>query len=224
MDFKSIQEFLIELKFNNNRPWFKENEKRYKAAKQEFSSFIDELIVELKKFDKSIDVESSKECLFRIFRDVRFSKNKEPYKTNFGAFISKGGRKSNYAGYYVHFEPDQSFIGGGIYMPQGPVLKAIRTEIFHEPETFKKIVQSKEFSNSFDGIFGDKLKLAPKGFSKDFEDIELLKHKHYAVSHDVSNDFWLKGNVLKKTVDVFKVQQKLNEFLNKAVDKVKEND
>jgi uncharacterized protein (TIGR02453 family) len=217
---KNALNFLIHLKLNNERNWFKENEKFYQSAKTEFTDFIDSLIPVLKSIDDTIDVESSKECLFRIYRDVRFSKNKEPYKTNFGAFIAKGGRKTVNAGYYIHFEPDQSFIGGGIYMPQPNYLKAIRTNIYNDPDSFKKILNEKKFKDLFGGIEGEKLKTAPKGFPKDFPDLDLIKNKHFVVSKKVSNEFWLSGDLVQKVADIFKEQYPLNSYLNKIAEKV----
>lgn len=209
--------FLIDLKFNNNRKWFQENKERYQQAKSTFDSFIDELIVELKKMDPAIDVESAKDCVFRIYRDVRFSKNKEPYKNNFGAFISKGGRKSPYAGYYLHFEPDASFLGGGIYIPPSPVLKTIRESIYKNPQSFKAIIEAPEFKKTFGGIYGETLKRAPRGFPNDFEHIDLLKHKHYAVTHAVDNEFWEQKDVLFSIMEVYQVQKELNDYLNALI-------
>jgi len=217
---KNVIDFLIHLKVNNDRNWFKENDALYRNAKAEFEAYIDKLIPELKNMDSSIDVESAKSCTFRIFRDVRFSKNKEPYKTNMGGYISKGGRKSVFAGYYVHFEPDASFLGGGIYMPQSPYLKAIRTAIYNDTESFKTIINDPDFKTTFKGIHGEKLKSAPRGFSKDFPDLELIKNKHYAVGKDVSNDFWIKGDPVAKAMKIFQVQYKFNNYLNKIVEKV----
>ena len=219
MDLKIIFEFLIDLRFNNNRNWFKENNDRYQKAKLEFEQFIDLLIPKLKQIDKSIDVLSAKDCVFRIYKDVRFSKNKEPYKTHFGAFIAKGGRKSPYAGYYIHFEPDNSFIGGGIYQPEPKLLKSIRTQIFEDVETYKVIINNVEFKKYFPEIFGEKLKTAPRGFSKDFADIDLLNNKHYAVSYGVNNSFWFNNKLIENISDVFLKQYKFNQFLNNIVDK-----
>lgn len=217
MDFKMIFEFLIDLRFNNNKPWFKENNDRYQKAKSGFEQFTDTLIPKLKQLDDSIDVTSSKECVFRIFRDVRFSKNKEPYKINFGAFISKGGRKSPFAGYYIHIEPDKSFIGGGIYMPESNILKAIRTEIYENIEEFKRIISNSNFNKYFPEIYGDKLKMAPKGFPKDFKDIDLLKYKHYAVAYPVENSFWFEDTLYENIMDILGAQYPFNKFLNRAV-------
>lgn len=217
MDLTHIFHFLIDLKFNNNRKWFEENKSRYLEAKETFEALIDELIVELRKIDPEIDVTNAKECIFRIYRDVRFSKNKEPYKTNFGASIVKGGRKSPNAGYYIHFEPDNSFIGGGIYMPPAPSLKSIRTSIYNDPKPFKSIIEAPKFKKTFGGIYGEKLKRAHKGFPHDFEFIDLINHKHYAVIHPIENEFWKKENVTSAMIDVFKVQLPLNNYLNQLV-------
>ena len=220
MNLKSSMEFLMELEVNNERNWFKENEKNYREARGSFESFINELIPALKKMDESIDLEDAKSCMFRIYRDVRFSKNKDPYKTNFGAFIAKGGRKSTFAGYYVHMQPDQSFLGGGIYMPQPPYLKAIRNAIFRDAARYKAIINKAEFKSVFEGVYGEKLKTAPKGFPKDFPDIDLLRNKHYAVTHPVDNEFWIKGDPVVSAMKVFEKQFEFNQYLNEIVESV----
>lgn len=217
---KNVFEFLIELKVNNNRNWFKENDKLYRSAKAEFDTFVNDLIVALKKMDKSIDIEAAKNATFRIYRDVRFSKNKDPYKTNFGAFIAKGGRKSPYAGYYSHFEPDQSFLGGGIYMPQPNYLKAIRSNIYNNPQAYKDIIFEKGFQETFGGVWGEKLKSAPRGFDKNWPDLELIKNKHYAISKEVENEFWFSENPVDKAMEIFEKQYVFNSYLNKIVEKV----
>lgn len=207
--------FLIDLKFNNTREWFRDNEARYKLAKEQFDLFIDLLIPAVKQLDNSIDVQSSKECTFRIFRDVRFSKNKEPYKTNMGAFIARGGRKSRFGGYYVHFEPDSSFIGGGVYMPEPPVLNAIRQGILNDPKSLFQLLNDPEFKAVYGHLMeDDKLKTPPKGFDKDFEYIDLLKYKHYAVGHEVENSYWFSDNVVEQTIETFRPLYALNTLVN----------
>jgi uncharacterized protein (TIGR02453 family) len=223
MDSKIILEFLIDLQFHNNRNWFKENDARYRAAKLEFESFIDELMPEVKKLDPTIDIVEGKKSIFRIYRDVRFSKNKEPYKTNMGGHICRGGRKSYFGGYYIHNEPDNSFIGGGVYMPFPSHLKAIRTEIFNNIDEYKKIIFSKEFVSTFGEVQGSKLKMAPKGYDKEFPDIDLLKFKDYTVMHKISNEDLLSSNFKERVLSVFKQQVKFNDFLNKAIEKVLSN-
>lgn len=218
MKLQTALAFVADLKLNNNREWFTENKSRYLEAKAEFEAALEELIPMLKSFDNSIDITSANDCLFRIYRDVRFSKNKEPYKPHFGAFIARGGRKSKYAGYYLHLEAGGSFLGGGIYMPEPKVLKAIRTDIYQNPEEFLQILNDKGFSKYYPEIYGEKLKLAPKGFPYDFEHVDLLKHKHYALAHSVSDNFWKEEKLANRMVELFKAQYAFNRFLNYAVE------
>jgi len=216
-DLKIVFDFLLELKVNNDRDWFKKNKDKFEVAKENFELFINRLIPLLKKIDKTINVANAKDCMFRIYKDVRFSKNKDPYKTNFGAVIAKGGRKSNLAGYYIHFEPDNSFIGGGIYMPQKEQLKNIRNDILIDSSKLKKILNNKMFMDIFGGIHGESLKTAPRGFSKEYKDISLINHKHYAVIHPISNDFWFKENHINDILSIFKTQFPFNSYLNSIV-------
>lgn len=188
-DFSRILNFLVDLQLNNDRPWFNKHKDEYLDAKNEFDSFINQMIPEVKSFDSFVDVDTAKDCVFRIYRDSRFSNDKSPYKTNFGGVIAKGGRKSIYGGYYIHIDPNQSFIGGGIYRPQANELKAIRYHIYNHPNVFKEIINDATFKSLFGNIQGDKLKLAPKGFPKDFEEVDLLKHKSFAVIHQGSFRF-----------------------------------
>lgn len=218
MDFKEILQFLEDLRKNNNRDWFLVNKSRYQHAQEQFRLFIDLVIAELNRFDKDIGPQTAKDCVFRINRDVRFSNNKEPYKNNFGAFIAKGGRKSKYAGYYIHVEPEASFLGGGIYMPESPVLQTIRNHIYENPDEFKQILSNPSFHKYFKEIYGEKLTGTPKGFPKEFEDIGLLKYKHYAVGYSVENAFWYSENLLEKVKYVFRSQYPFNTFLNIALE------
>ena len=217
MDLKIPINFLNQLRKNNNRDWFKTNKALYLKAKKQFDQFIEIIILVIKDIDSEIDVPSAKECTFRIFRDVRFSKNKSPYKTNFGAYIAKGGRKSPFAGFYVHIEPNESFVGGGVYMPEAKYLKAIRTEIYENTDDYKEIINNKTFKKHFDRIYGEKLKLAPKGFPKDFADIDLLKNKHYVVAHKVDDIFWTSEKLIEELTKIFKIQFPFNKFINKAI-------
>lgn len=220
MDMKIVLDFLGELKNNNNKGWFDENRGMYQKAKGVFEDLVNILILELKKVDGEVDITGPKECVFRIFRDVRFSKNKSPYKTNFGAYMKKGGRNSPYAGYYLHVEPGDSFIAGGIYMPDPPVLKAVRERISETPEEINRILDSAGFIKFSDGLYDDKLKSAPRGFDKDHPHIELLKYKHYISSIAVKDDFWLSGNLINKVTDIFRSQYPLVKFVNDTVKSV----
>jgi uncharacterized protein (TIGR02453 family) len=218
---KDILNFLKALKGNNNREWFAENKAWYEKSKQDFSEFVELLILEIRKIDNEIGALEAKDCQFRIFRDVRFSKDKSPYKTNFGAYISRGGKKLNFAGYYFHMEPGEYFMSGGVYMPQGPVLKAIRQEIFHRIDEFKDLINAPAFKKNFKGLSEiEKLKTPPKDFPKDFPDIDLLKHKHYIMSKSLNEKELLNPNLIKDARETYKAMVPFNHFLNNVIEDV----
>lgn len=214
-------EFLRELSKNNTREWFDANRNRYEIAKKTFESFTDEIISEVRHFDSTIGTLKAKDCAFRIFRDTRFSKDKTPYKINMGAFIARGGRKSVYAGYYLHLEPDgKSFAGGGIYMPPAESLKLVRQEIFYNVGEFKKIINDKGFLKSFSGLdtMGDELKKAPQGYDPNWPDINLLKYKNYVVGRYMSDAEITGSNAKKLIIQAFTSLQPLNSFINRALE------
>ncbi|MCD4795116.1 MAG: DUF2461 domain-containing protein [Bacteroidales bacterium] len=214
---QSILNFLTELKVNNNREWFQDNKPVFEDAKNSFEEFVNILILKIKEFDNTIDVSSAKECIFRIYRDVRFSKNKEPYKPNFGAYIAKGGRKSEFAGYYIHIESGASFAGGGIYCPQPKVLKSVRDDIYNDSSNIKKIISEPTFKTVFPEMYGEKLKTAPRGFPKDFPDIQLLNYKSYTVNKNLTNEDLTAGDFLDNLLSIFKTQKLFNDYLNGVI-------
>jgi uncharacterized protein (TIGR02453 family) len=216
---KQILEFLSELQHNNNREWFDANRKRYEEARDKMLGYTEVLVNEIRKFDDEIPLINPKECLFRIFRDVRFSNDKSPYKTNMGSFIAKGGRKTIRAGYYFHIQPGESFIGGGIYMPAAEPLKAIRQAVFDDPETYLQIVNEKNFRNIFTDFYGDPLKSAPKGFPKDSPYTSLVLPRSYAYGHQIDDSVVSGGDFIQYTVDAFRVLSGFNRFLNDGIDK-----
>lgn len=216
---QAIFQFLNGLKENNTKEWFNDNRKDYETAKEQMLFFTEIMIQEIRKFDHDIPMMSPKECLFRIFRDVRFSNDKSPYKTNMGSFIAKGGRKSELGGYYVHFEPGASFIGGGVWCPEADVLRAIRQEIYEHPEGFREVLEEDDFQNYFPEIMGEKLKTAPKGFDKEFADIDLLRYKSYAFGCSMTDEQMLSPELVDKTVDIFRQLSFMNRFLNEAIEK-----
>lgn len=209
--------FLRQLKENNNREWYHANKGIFSEAKQEFEHITELLIYEVSRFDKTLSGLQSKDCIFRIFRDVRFSADKSPYKTNFGTFLVPGGRKSMNAGYYLHIEPGGSMIATGIYMPPSPILTAIRKDIFTYTDEFKNIIQSKEIRELFGNITGEKLKSPPRGFSKDFPDVDLLKYKSYGLIREKSDREMMHPDILKEVVTCFKASQEFIHFLNEAI-------
>lgn len=210
----STLQFLRTLEKNNNREWFNENKTTYQEAQQDVVSFVEKLIEEMVVFDEEIGKADAKKSLFRIYRDTRFSKDKSPYKTYFGASLGMG-KGSQKAGYYLHIEPGKSFLAGGIYMPESSVLKEIRKEISAFGEEFLAIVEKDEFRNYFRGLsVEDKLKKVPQGFEKDDKMAEFLKLKHYIVTHPVSDEQLLNENAAKEFAKIYKAMKPLNDFLN----------
>ena len=212
--------FLKNLEKNNNKTWFDANRKEYEAAKSDFLLTVEQLLEAISKFDPSISHLTAKECVFRINRDVRFSKDKSPYKTNFGASISKGGKKIGDAGYYFHADPGKSFVGGGIYMPMPPDLAKIRQEIDYNFDEWEKIIKGKNFKRYFpEGIEGiEILSRPPKGYAEDNLAIEFLKMKCFIVSRVVSDEELQAKNFVKEAAKTFEAMKPLVDFLNRAND------
>lgn len=210
--------FLEDLKKNNDREWFHAHKKTYDASRKNVEAFINKLIPSLRKFDETIDMITAKDCMFRIYRDIRFSPDKSPYKTNIGAYIARGGRKSQFAGYYVHVEPGSSFLAGGIYMPDSEVLKKIREEIYYNVDEFKAIINNTTFRKYFGEIHDEnKLKNPPKGFDKEWPDIDLLKFKSYAVMHPVADEKLQSADSLSYAEETFKTLHAFNNFFNRIL-------
>jgi len=216
---REVLQFLSELKENNNKEWFDQNRTRYEASRKKIL-FLTELVNhEIAKFDHEIGIQDPKNCVFRIFRDVRFSNDKTPYKVNMGSYIAAGGKNSVSAGYYIHIEPGASFVGGGSYCPPPDVLKAIRTEIFDRPDDFKKIVHSKSFKNAYPDMYDDKLKTPPKGFPKDFPDIDILKYKSYAFTSRIDDPVVIADDYVERIISTLKELRPVNQFINEAIRK-----
>ena len=213
--------FLKDLKKNNNKPWFDANRKRYEEAKVDFANFIQQVIDAHGKKDKTIATIKAKDCLFRINRDVRFSKDKSPYKTNFGASINKGGKKAfSTAGYYFHLEPGQCFVGGGIYQPMPEELRKVRQEIDYNFKDFKKIISSKNFKS----LYGDldksaeySLSRVPKGYEPDNPAAEYLKLKSYIAFVPLKDEELTSKTLVKKSATAFQTLQPLIDFINESL-------
>jgi len=215
---KSTIDFLKKLKKNNNRDWFNANKKLYEDARYDFEVFVFELIQKIAEFDETVSGLEPKDCMFRIYKDVRFSKDKTPYKTNFGAAINKGGRKLSIGGYYLHISPDEYFLGSGLYMPSPEKLLAVRNSIAAKSAKFKSIVESKEFKKNFGKLWGgDTLKTVPKGFDKEHPMAEYLKLKSFICDHVVKEDKALSKNYGDYIAKIFKTAKPFNDFLNDAI-------
>jgi len=213
---KSTLDFLREIQSNNNRDWFIRNKAAYTTARENFEQFIQEVINKIIGFDPIMKGLEVKSCVYRFNRDIRFSNDKSLYKTHFGAFIVKGGKKNGdkYGGYYLHIEPGKSIIAGGAYMPPSPWLSAIREKIDEEPEKFIKLIKNKEFIKYFGKLTGDKLKKAPKGYPSDHPNLELLKFKSYLVVNEVTDKFVLSDGFFDHVISVSMAMKPLNDFVN----------
>jgi uncharacterized protein (TIGR02453 family) len=217
---KSTLDFLRELKKHNDKTWFDANRKRYDTAKADFTAFLQDIIDAHAKRDDGLAGLEARSCLFRINRDIRFSKDKSPYKTNFGASLNRGGKKSVLAGYYFHLEPGQSFVGGGIWMPQPPELAKVRQEVDYGFDDFRKIVGSKKFKTVYGDLYkGDDMMLSrvPKGYEPDNPAAEYLKMKSYIAMRPVTDKELLSKDLKKITLDAFGALQPLMGFINTAL-------
>ncbi|MFZ9386549.1 MAG: DUF2461 domain-containing protein [Chitinophagaceae bacterium] len=214
--------FLKDLKKNNNKPWFDANRKRYEEARENFMDFIQSVISLHGKKDPSIRSLSARDCMFRINRDIRFSKDKSPYKTNFGASINRGGRKAwNSAGYYFHLEPGNCFAGGGIYMPDPESLKKIRQEIDYNLPGFKKILAEKNFKTTYGDLDRSAeflLSRVPKGYEPGNPAAEYLRLKSYIAMIRIPDTLLVSKDLTRKTVAAFADLQPLIQFINTCLD------
>jgi uncharacterized protein (TIGR02453 family) len=195
-----------------------DNKKRYLEAKGYVIELVSEVIEKASVFDKSLMALDPKKTLFRINRDIRFSKNKDPYKTNFGAAIVDGGRRSGNPGYYLHIKPGDNMVGGGLFQPEPSILLKVRQEIDYNGKKIHEIIDDKEFTKIYKEPYGgDKLKTAPKGYPKDHEDLPLLQQKHFVFMHAVKDKDAIAKNFSQKIVDAYKTLYPFNEFLKEAI-------
>ncbi len=217
---KSTLDFLKKIKTNNNRDWFEKNKSNYLTAKDDVEKNIDDILTGIRTFDKRIKSEiTAKKCMFRIYRDVRFSKDKRPYKTNLGAGINPAGKKDFSPGYYIHIEPGNSFVAGGMWMPPAPELAKIRQEIDYNFKEFSKIINDKNFKKVFGELDqDDKLVNVPKGYPKDHKALEFLKLKSFIVVGAIKEKDVLSKNYAKSAIAICKAMKPLNDFLQRAID------
>lgn len=217
----STIKFLKDLKKNNNKPWFDAHRNQYEEARKDFAGFIQLVIDKHGSNDPSIKTLVAKDCMFRINRDIRFSKDKTPYKSNFGASINKGGKKSVLAGYYFHLEPGRSFAGGGVWMPMPDDLKKLRQEIDYNLADFKKIITSKKFKSVYGELDRSAeyvLSRVPKGYEPDNPAAEYLKLKSYITMISMKDVDLTSKDLVKNTVTAFEALKPLIIFLNHAIE------
>jgi uncharacterized protein (TIGR02453 family) len=213
--------FLDELKKNNNKEWFDKNKKVYQNAKNDFIEFTQNLILGVSSFDDNIAKANldPKKCITRLNRDVRFSKDKSPYKTNFFLMLNQGGKNSNNACYYFQLQPNSSFVGGGVYMPMPPDLQKFRQEIDYNFEDWQKIIENESFKKIFqDGVQApETLSRPPKGFNANSEAIEYLKMKGYFTTKKISDDELQSKSIIKTVLESFETVKPMIDFLNSAL-------
>ena len=218
----STLKFLVNLKKNNSKEWFDANRKTYEIAKADFTELVNSILHSYSKKDSALAMLTNKDCMFRINRDVRFSKNKAPYKSNMAAYFVKGGKKSTLAGYYFHCEPGgKSFVGGGLYGGETDQIKKVRQEIDYNWEEFHKIINNKKFKQLFGKLsneMANSLVREPKGYEKDNPAIEYLKMKSWVSSVPISDAELVDKNLVKKIADAFATQKPLLDFLNRAME------
>jgi uncharacterized protein (TIGR02453 family) len=213
-------QFLKQLKKNNNKVWFDAHRDAYEAARDDFGQFIQQLLDAHSRKDEDLRTLKAKDCVFRINRDIRFSKDKTPYKSNLGASMDRGGKKSIFAGYYFHCSPGgESFIGGGLWMPQAAELRKIRQEIDYCWDEFRKIFGNKAFVTQYKEILKGEYSLStmPKGYEKDNPAAEYLKLKSFIALHALSDAELTDKNLLKTSLKALEALQPLLGFLNRAL-------
>jgi uncharacterized protein (TIGR02453 family) len=211
--------FLKALACNNNREWFATNKAQYETAYAETVHLAEQIVLGISVFDDDIAEVKPKECLFRIYRDARFSKDKPPYKTNFGIYIKCGGKRSPFAGYYLHIEPDNCFVCGGVYSPQPAELLALRTLVQNRFADLQQIINGKNFCRYFNGISkeNDTLSNVPRGFNKDSPAAEYLKMKHYLAVRHFGDEVYESKDFADNALKMFRAMYPLVQFLNEAI-------
>jgi uncharacterized protein (TIGR02453 family) len=220
MDFKNAFDFLKKLARNNNRDWFEKNKETFLGIKKSFEDFVAKVHHDATEFDRSLAGQDPRKLVFRIYRDVRFSKDKLPYKKYISAGLSSQGKGTGVPGYYLQLEPgNKSFICVGLYAPAPELLAKIRQEIDYNGQTLEKLFSDKKFKKKFDAFWdGDSLKTAPKGYPKDHKYIEWLRLRSFVLLHRFTDDEVMNKNFRKQLVEVMKLGKPLNDFLNQAMD------
>ena len=213
LNLPTLNAFLTELKFNNSKAWFDENRGSYQVLRQEFVSFMNEVITGVTRIDPSVAAVRAQDTLFRINRDVRFAKDKAPYKTIFSAAISPGGRHSSLPLYYIQIGPDESFVGGGVHFPQPDDLRVIRDYIERYPEKANTLLEHPVLTQSFGGLAREGvLQRFPRGFG---EASELLKFKSFTVSADF--EAVAQHDLVAFVIDRCQAMQPLHAWLREAL-------
>jgi len=215
-------DFLKALNKNNNKAWFDQNRGKYIKAKSEFELFVSALLQKMILLDNDLEKLEPKHCTFRINRDIRFSKNKTPYKINLSASFNREGKKSIYAGYYFHLQPGgNSFAGGGLWMPEPVVLKKLRQEIDYCFPEFNKIIHASPFQKQYGVLERDEKQMlvnVPRGYEKENPAADFLKMKSFVATKNISDSEILRSDLVKEVASAFKALMPLIKFMNRAIE------
>ncbi|HEY4110544.1 DUF2461 domain-containing protein [Puia sp.] len=216
----STLKFLKDLKKNNNKPWFEKNRSVYLDAKEDWDHFVEQVIEGFGKTDSTIATLHPKDCTYRIYRDVRFSQDKTPYKTHMGAYLNKGGKKVPTAGYYLHVEPGRNMAGGGLWMPQAPELNKVRQEIDYNLSEWTRMLGDRGFKKNFAEGLGkeDMLSRPPKGYDDENPAIEYLKLKSFIVTRTFTDAEVQSKTFLKEILKTFTSMTSFIQFLNRSLE------
>ncbi|HMP29948.1 MAG TPA: DUF2461 domain-containing protein [Saprospiraceae bacterium] len=204
----NILQFLKNLRQNNNKDWFLANKKVFDAANKEFKTIMQQISIEFGKYDV---IEEPK--VFRIYRDVRFSSDKTPYKNNFAGYIERSTQMRR-GGYYLHICPGESFIGGGFWQPEPHDLKRIRDEFAADPNTIQGIIQDPIFQKYFKKIEGESLVRPPKGYDAHLKAIDLIKQKGFVVTRPLPDNELKDPDFYKKAVDIYRSILPFHEYMS----------
>ncbi len=216
--FDVILAFLRQVAANNNREWFAAHRAEYEEAHAAFEEMTQTLITHLAGVDAEVAHLRPKDCIYRIYRDTRFSEDKSPYKRHFGAFINSRGKSSYRGGYYLHVEPGASLLAGGSVCLPTDVLRAIRHSVVDEIDEFRRIVEADEFRRLFPVIGDERLKTVPKGFPRDFAYPEYIRPKDYFVSCPLEDDFFRRPDWAEAATERFRVMKPFMDFVNYTID------
>ncbi len=217
---KDVLRFLEELAAHNQKEWMDAHRDWYQKSRRDFLELVDDLLVELVKLEPGLEPLRPKDCVFRQNRDIRFSANKSPYKVNMAAYFAEGGKKSTLPGYYLHLQPGESFLAGGIWMPPAEVLKKIRQEIDYSGGELEKIIQEPSFHERFGEIEGERLKTSPRDYPIDHPFIDLLRLKSFIVTFPLSDRDIVSPGLVEKIMGNFTLMRPFQDFLAKAVEDV----
>lgn len=218
MNIPEILDFLKRLAANNNRPWFQEHKTEYQHVQKEFEDLLSALIVRMAVIDEGVAHLQPRDCTFRIYRDIRFSPDKSPYKTHIGGYIDAKGKNALHGGYYIHLEPGNCMLAGGCWCLPSPVLKAVRRSVYDNIDEFRSIVEDPAFKRYFPVIGEEHLKTNPQGFPRDFPYPQYIRCKDYSVAYRIPDTFFDKPAYIDRIVDVFTQVKRFADFINYTVD------